>query len=98
MPLNWYLALVLVAGCIALGNQLVHLRWSRGGFLLALAVALAGAALGGAFGSGLRLPELLPMKVQGQDFPAFWALFGGVVFVFSLDVVLGRRRRRRVRA
>jgi uncharacterized membrane protein YeaQ/YmgE (transglycosylase-associated protein family) len=95
MPLNWYLALVLVSGCIALGDQLVHLRWSRGGFLLALVLALAGTALGWALCRGMDLPELVPMKVEGKDFPLLWALIGGAVFVGTFEQFASRRRRHR---
>ena len=98
MPLNWYLALLLVAGCIALGDQLLHLRWSRAGFLLALAVALAGTALGWALCRGMDLPELVPMKVAGKDFPLLWTLIGGALFVGTFEQFAGRHWHRRRRA
>ena len=94
MPLDWYLALVLVSGCIALGDQLVHLRWSRGGFLLALAVALAGTALGWVLCRTMALPEVMPIKVAGKDFPLVWSLMGGAVVVCALEWIEGRRWRR----
>jgi hypothetical protein len=95
MPLNWYLALVLVAGCVALADQALRLRWSRAGFLLALGLALAGTALGWALCRGMHLPELVPMKVAGKDFPLLWTLIGGAVFVGSFEQYASRRRRRR---
>ena len=94
MPLAWYLTLVLVSGCIALGDQLVHLRWSRGSFLLALAVALAGTAMGWLLCRTLGLPELMLIKVAGKDFPLFWSLLGGAMFVCALEWIEGRRWRR----
>jgi len=95
MPVNWYLALLLVAGCVALGDQLLRLRWSRGGFLLALVLALAGTALGWALYRGMNLPELVPMKVEGKDFPLLWAVTGGAVLVGTFEQFASRRRRHR---
>jgi len=77
--------LVLVAGCVALVQQVLRLRWSRRGFLLGSALALVGALAGSLFDRGLQLPDLLQLRVDGEPFPLVWSLIGGALFATAIE-------------
>jgi len=93
MPFAWYMTLLLVAGACALGDQIMR-GFSRRGFAAASALALFGGILGWGLGYGLNLPEILPLRVDGQPFPLMWTFLGAVTTLGSLDYVIKRNQRK----
>jgi uncharacterized membrane protein YeaQ/YmgE (transglycosylase-associated protein family) len=84
------LVLLLIAGiCGALGQAIAG--YSRGGCLVAIALGFIGALFGGWLARQLGLPELLPVRVGGMNFPIIWAIIGAALFVAVISLISRRR-------
>ena len=94
MPLAWYSTLLLLAGVCALGDIVLHGRFSLRKFALTMALAAIGAMLGWALARGMHLPDLFQLRVGGQPFPIVWTFVGAMTFLGTLDVVERRARRK----
>jgi uncharacterized membrane protein YeaQ/YmgE (transglycosylase-associated protein family) len=80
------LVLLLIAGvCGALGQAIGG--YSRGGCLVSIALGFIGALLGSWLAGVLHLPELLPIKVGGTNFPVIWSIIGAALFVALIGLI-----------
>jgi hypothetical protein len=94
MPLAWDSSLLLLSGVCAVGEIVLHGRFSLRRFVGTMLLAAIGAMLGWALGRGMRLPDLFQLRVGGQPFPIVWTFVGAVTFLGTLDVVERRARRK----
>ena len=79
MTILEFLILLLVAGlCGAVAQAIAG--FSRGGFLVAIAVGFIGALLGVWLQRQTNLPEIFTIDVGGTKFPIVWSIIGGVLF------------------
>ena len=74
------LILLLIAGLCGLIGQAIA-GFSRGGFLVSIAIGFIGAMIGAWLASSLGWPEVLPLRIGGQSFPVIWAIVGSALFV-----------------
>jgi len=96
MTLIGFLVLLLIAALAgALGQALAGYR--SGNFLLSTLFGFLGAILGVALAREMGLPEFVPVIIEGQAFPLFWATIGAALLslIFGLVFAGGRRYRRR---
>jgi uncharacterized membrane protein YeaQ/YmgE (transglycosylase-associated protein family) len=92
MGLLEFLVLLLVAGlCGAVAQAIAG--FSRGGFLVAIAVGFIGALLGVWLQRQTGLPEIFTIDVGGTAFPIVWSIIGGVLFAVIVGLLTGPRRR-----
>ncbi len=81
-----FLILLLVAGiCGAIAQAIVG--FSRGGFLVAVAVGFIGALLGVWLQGLTGLPEIFTVDVDGHQFPIIWSIIGGVLFSAVVSLI-----------
>lgn len=81
-----FLILLLVAGiCGAIAQAIVG--FSRGGFLVAVAVGFIGALLGVWLQGLTGLPEIFTVDVDGHTFPIIWSIIGGVLFSAVVSLI-----------
>ncbi|HKX32580.1 MAG TPA: hypothetical protein VJ302_33145 [Blastocatellia bacterium] len=86
------LVLLLIAGiCGAVGQAIAG--FNMGGILVSIAIGFIGALFGMWLAGVLGLPELFPIRVEGQRFPLLWSIVGSALFV-ALIGSLSRRRTR----
>lgn len=86
MTLLSFLLLLLVAGiCGAIGQAIAG--FSRGGFLVSIAIGFIGALLGTWLASALHLPEIFSVSVGGRAFPILWSIIGAALFVALISLV-----------
>jgi len=83
--------LLIVAGiCGAIGQAIVG--FSRGGFLVSIAVGFIGALLGFWLARVLNLPILWTISIGGTEFPVIWSIIGGALFIAVIHLISGRTR------
>lgn len=90
--MSWLEILILViiaALCGGIGQAIGG--FSRGGFLVAIAVGFIGALLGLWLARLLGLPELLAVNVGGVTFPVLWSIIGAAIFMAVIGLLSGRR-------
>ena len=80
MNLVGLLILLLIAGVCGLIGQAIA-GFSRGGFLVSIAIGFIGAMIGAWLATSLGWPELFPLRVGGQSFPVIWSIVGSALFV-----------------
>lgn len=92
MTLVNFLLLLLVAGvCGAIGQAISG--YSRGGFLVAIALGFIGAFLGIWLAGKLALPELYVLHIGTTNFPIIWSIIGATLFVAVVGLIASPRRR-----
>lgn len=92
MGLLDFLILLLIAGvCGAVAQAIAG--FSRGGFLVAIAVGFIGALVGVWLQRLTGLPELFTIDVDGKQFPIIWSIIGGVVFAVIVGLLTRPTRR-----
>jgi uncharacterized membrane protein YeaQ/YmgE (transglycosylase-associated protein family) len=92
MGLLDFLILLLIAGvCGAIAQAIAG--FSRGGFLVAIAVGFIGALVGLWLQRLTGLPELFTIEVDGKQFPIIWSIIGGVVFAVIVGLLTRPTRR-----
>jgi uncharacterized membrane protein YeaQ/YmgE (transglycosylase-associated protein family) len=75
-----FLLLLLVAGiCGSVGQAITG--FSRGGFLVAIALGFIGALLGTWLSRLMGLPELFVISFDSTSFPIVWSIIGAALFV-----------------
>lgn len=90
MTIVGFLLLLLVAGlCGAVAQAIVG--YSRGGFLVSVALGFIGALLGTWLAGLMGLPELFVVQVGGQAFPIVWSIIGAALFVALLHLISSAR-------
>ena len=90
MTLIDFLLLLLIAGlCGSVGQAIAG--YSRGGCLVSIALGFIGALVGGWLARRLGLPELLPVRVGGSNFPVVWSIIGSALFVAIINLLARRR-------
>jgi uncharacterized membrane protein YeaQ/YmgE (transglycosylase-associated protein family) len=82
------LAIAAVAGMI--GQALAG--YSIGGCLISAIVGFIGAYVGMWLANQFGLPEPLPISVEGETFPIFWAIVGSALFALILGLITRQRR------
>lgn len=90
MTLVGFLILLLIAGVCGLVGQAIA-GFSRGGFLVSIAIGFIGAMIGAWLASSLGWPELLPLHIAGQSFPVIWSIVGSALFVAIIGLITRRR-------
>lgn len=92
MTLPSLLLLLLVAGvCGAIGQAITG--YSRGGFLVAIALGFIGALIGMWLSHSLALPELYVMHIGATSFPIVWSMIGATLFVALVSLIAPQPRR-----
>jgi uncharacterized membrane protein YeaQ/YmgE (transglycosylase-associated protein family) len=93
MTIVEFLILLVVAGvCGAIGQSIGG--FSRGGFLVSIALGFIGALLGTWLAGKLGLPEIFVVSVGGKAFPIVWTVIGSSLFVAVLGFLSRSRARR----
>ena len=82
--LGFLLLLLVGAICGAIAEFLVG--WSRGGFIAAAVVGIAGAWIGTYFAPKLQLPSLLTVRIEGHSIEIFWAVLGAMALLLVLSL------------
>lgn len=86
------LVLILIAAiCGALGQAISG--FSRGGFLVSIALGFIGAVLGTWLARTAGLPELISIEVGGVAFPVIWSIIGATLFVALVGLLTWGPRR-----
>jgi uncharacterized membrane protein YeaQ/YmgE (transglycosylase-associated protein family) len=92
MGLLDFLILLLIAGvCGAVAQAIAG--FSRGGFLVAIAVGFIGALVGMWLQRQTGLPEIFTIDVDGHQFPIVWSIIGGVLFGVVVGLLTRPTRR-----
>lgn len=90
MTLLDLLILLLIAGiCGSLGQAIAG--FSRGGYLVSIALGFVGAVLGMWLARAMGLPELFAIQIGTTNFPIVWSIIGSALFV-AVIALLTRRR------
>ena len=87
-----FLVLLLVAGLCGAIAQVIA-GFSRGGFLVAIAVGFIGALVGMWLQKLTGLPEIFYLDVGETKFPIVWSIIGGVLFAVVVGLLTRRPRR-----
>jgi uncharacterized membrane protein YeaQ/YmgE (transglycosylase-associated protein family) len=90
MTLVSLLILLLIAGLCGLLGQAIA-GFSRGGFLVSIAIGFIGAMIGAWLARSLGWPEIFPLNIGGQSFPVIWAILGSALFVAIIGLLTRRR-------
>jgi uncharacterized membrane protein YeaQ/YmgE (transglycosylase-associated protein family) len=90
MTLFDILILLLVAGiCGSLGQAIAG--YSRGGWVVSIALGFVGALLGMWVARMMGLPELFPVSIGGTRFPIIWSIIGSALFVAVITLITRSR-------
>lgn len=85
------LLLLIAVGCGTLVQSLAG--FTRGGCLMSVVAAYAGAIAGHWLSRGLDLPyEPLRFQIDGRTFPIAWPIAGAAVFPTALNLLLHARK------
>jgi uncharacterized membrane protein YeaQ/YmgE (transglycosylase-associated protein family) len=91
MTLVGLLVLLLIAALAgALGQALAGYR--SGNFLVSMLFGFLGAIVGVWLARELGLRELLPVTIEGETFPVFWATVGAALLAAIAGLMFGGRR------
>ena len=86
-----FLLLLLIAGvCGAVAQAIAG--FTRGGFLVAIAVGFIGALVGMWLQRATGLPEIFTIQVGDRAFPIVWSILGSALFIGVIALLAGRRR------
>jgi uncharacterized membrane protein YeaQ/YmgE (transglycosylase-associated protein family) len=89
MTLLDLIVLLIIAGlCGALGQAITG--FSRGGWLVSIALGFIGALLGMWLARNLGLPELFSVQIGTTSFPIIWSIIGAAVFVAIISLISRR--------
>jgi uncharacterized membrane protein YeaQ/YmgE (transglycosylase-associated protein family) len=81
-----FLILLLIAGvCGAVAQAIAG--FTRGGFLVAIAIGFIGALLGMWLQRVTGLPEVFMIDINGNQFPVIWSIIGGVLFAVVVGLL-----------
>jgi uncharacterized membrane protein YeaQ/YmgE (transglycosylase-associated protein family) len=79
------LVLLLVAGIIGAIGQAIA-GFTRGGFLVSIALGFVGALIGAWLARQFGLPELFSLTIGGTTLPIVWSIIGATVFVALISL------------
>jgi uncharacterized membrane protein YeaQ/YmgE (transglycosylase-associated protein family) len=86
MTLLGFLLLLLIAGvCGSLAQALTG--YSRGGFLISIALGFIGALLGSWLAGLIGIGEIFSVNIGGNPFPVVWSIIGAALFVAVLGLI-----------
>lgn len=86
MSLLSFLALLIVAGiCGSIGGSLAGR--GRAGCLGSILLGFIGALLGTWLAHWLHLPEVIAVRIGGENFPVLWSVVGSALFVAILGFI-----------
>jgi len=92
LTITGLLILLLIAGvCGAIGRALGG--GTAGGVIVSIAVGFVGALFGSFMAAQLKMPELLVITVDHQNFPILWSIIGAALFVAIIQLISGGGRR-----
>jgi len=89
--LDFLILLLIAAVCGAIAQAIAG--FSRGGFLVAVAVGFIGALVGMWLQRQTGLPEIFTIDVDGNKFPIIWSIIGGVLFAVVVGLLTRPTRR-----
>ena len=90
MSLIGVIVLLVIAGvCGAIGQAIAG--YSRGGFLVAIALGFVGALLGTWLAHALHLPEIFAINIDNHAFPIVWSIIGAAIFVAFISLITRQR-------
>jgi len=89
--LDFLILLLIAAVCGAIAQAIAG--FSRGGFLVAVAVGFIGALVGMWLQRQTGLPEIFTIDVNGNKFPIIWSIIGGVLFAVVVGLLTRPTRR-----
>jgi uncharacterized membrane protein YeaQ/YmgE (transglycosylase-associated protein family) len=93
ITLTGLLVLLVVAGvCGAIGRAIGG--GTSGGVIVSIAVGFVGALLGTLIANYFKLPELLLVTIDRQNFPILWSIIGAALFVALIHLMSGGGARR----
>jgi uncharacterized membrane protein YeaQ/YmgE (transglycosylase-associated protein family) len=95
MTILGFLILLVIAALVGIVGQALA-GYSLGGLVISAVVGFIGALLGMWIARTLGLPEPLPITVEGETFPIFWAVIGSALFTALIGLLTSRRRTRRL--
>lgn len=90
------LILLIIAGICGAVAQLI-VGYSTGGIVTSIVVGFVGAMIGVFIVRELNVSPVLPVRIENQEFPVFWAIVGSVIFVAVLAMLTRGRRETIVR-
>jgi uncharacterized membrane protein YeaQ/YmgE (transglycosylase-associated protein family) len=79
------LILLLVAGIVGAIGQAIA-GFSRGGFLVSIALGFIGALIGAWLARQFGLPELFSLTIGGTTLPIVWSIIGAALFVALISL------------
>lgn len=79
------LVLLLVAGIVGAIGQAIA-GFTRGGFLVSIALGFIGALLGAWLARQFGLPELFSLTIGGTTLPIVWSIIGSAIFVAIISL------------
>lgn len=79
------LVLLLVAGIVGAVGQAIA-GFTRGGFLVSIALGFIGALLGAWLARQFGLPELFSLTIGGTTLPIVWSIIGSAIFVAIISL------------
>jgi uncharacterized membrane protein YeaQ/YmgE (transglycosylase-associated protein family) len=90
MTIVEFLILLLVAGICGAAAQSIA-GYSRGGWLVSIALGFIGALVGTWLARLVGLPDLFSLAIGDEHFPVVWSILGAVLFVAVLGLFTSRR-------
>ncbi len=90
MSLLGFVILLAVAAVAGLLGQALS-GYSVGGCLASILIGFVGAFIGMWLARQLGLPEFLPVIVEGEAFPLFWAVIGSALLTLFFGLISRRR-------
>ena len=88
--LGFVILLVIAAIAGTLGQAIAG--YTMGGCLISAVLGFIGAFFGIWVARQFGLPEPLPITVEGETFPIFWAVIGSALFAAVIGLISRRRR------
>lgn len=82
--------LLLVAGFVGTLGQIL-VGFSKGGFLVSLAMGFIGAILGSWLSTTYNLPVIYNLESAGKSIPIVWAVLGSLILSIFLSIILPKR-------
>lgn len=79
------LILLLVAGIVGAIGQAIA-GFTRGGFLVSIALGFIGALIGAWLARQFGLPELFSLTIGGTTLPIVWSIIGAALFVALISL------------
>lgn len=89
-PLEFLVLLVVAGICGAIGQAIGG--FSRGGFVVSIALGFIGALLGIWIARAMELPTVFTLEIGSAQFPVIWSIVGAALFVAVLGFLSRGRR------